>query len=159
MTTVTLNLAWLKQQHERLAREIGDLRRWCEVESTREYPNYGEMCLRVMKLRHRLADHLDAEERRGRLGAAVSAKPEPQGQVAELLAQHRYFRQALHDLGRKLAQGRAVYRELREAHDELETVLAELEQHERAEMAILESAFSREALTAANEPSLPSWPR
>jgi hypothetical protein len=112
MTTVTLNLAWLKQQHEKLAREIGDLRCWCEVESTREHPNYGEMGLRVMKLRHRLVDHLDAEERRGCLGAAVSAKPELQGQVADLLAQHRYFRQALHDLARKLAQGRAIYREL-----------------------------------------------
>jgi hypothetical protein len=159
MTIVILNLAWLKQQHERLAYEIGDLRRWCEAESTKEYPNYGEMCLRVMKLRHRLMDHLDAEERRGCFWAAVSAEPELQGQVAELLAQHRYFRQALDDLGRKLAQGKAVYRELREAYDELETVLAELQQHERAETAILESAFGREALTSANKPSLPFRPR
>jgi DNA repair exonuclease SbcCD ATPase subunit len=155
MTNAVFNLASVQQQHERLACEVAGLRRWCEVESTAEHPNYGELGFRVMKLRDRLVDHLDAEERSGCLTAAASAKPELKERVAELLGQHQHFRRSLQDLARRLAQGKAVYRELREAHDELEGLLAELRQHERTETAVLESAFGAEALFAGSEPSLP----
>lgn len=135
-------------EHRELMRDIAELRRWCKQLDEIGIPKYGELGSRLTELRQRLNAHFLEEESGGYLASALTVAPRYARDAGRLLEQHRELLQRLDEFIERLQAVEPPFDCWGDAHQELNDFLVCLRDHEGAENAILQAAFSQDVGTA-----------
>ena len=135
LTNTSFNL--LQNEHERLNREITELRTWWQELRQIGTPHFGEMADRIHVFRDHLADHFQHEVSHHERVAAAQLSGNAHERLAELHAEHDEFLERLDKLQVELTAFDAAINCWGDAGCAFDTILNDLEEHERNERVVL----------------------
>ena len=129
----------LLSEHQGLILSIRSVRDWVRGVTELGMPRFGELGSRLTPLREELAAHFLEEESGRYSGEAPFDTAE---KMAELKGQHRTILQQLDSLIWKLRATEPEFRSWQAAVGQVESLIAEICEHERHETSVLQSARS-----------------
>ncbi len=133
------------EEHDEVSSQLSDLRQfWEQVDQLGQGPQYEEMGARLRQFRQQMAEHFADEERGGYLKAALHKLPQFEKQAENLRKQHSQFLDKLDSLDARLHKYEDEFHCWQEVRNEIEDFVEQLEKHEIAETAIVESAINEE---------------
>ncbi len=131
----------LQSEHDEVSEQIANLRAfWSEVNELGQGPKYEEMGSRVRNLRELLANHFACEERDGYLAPALKRAPRYTAQADQLRREHPQFLDSIDHIVNRLQSCESAYQCWQEVRTEFEDFLQRLQDHEAAEISIVEAA-------------------
>ena len=136
MTPTNTTPHMLQNEHERLSREIADLRTWWQELRELGNPHFGEMADRIHAFREHLADHFQHEVRYRERADTTQLSENAQERLAELHAQHDAFLEKLDRLQVALSTCDAGINCWGDAGGAFDAILNELEEHEQDERKV-----------------------
>lgn len=133
------------EEHVDVTNELKNLRQfWEQVDQLGQGPQYEEMGARVRQFREQLTEHFADEERGGYLKAALLKLPQFENQAKNLRKQHEQFLDKLDSLDARLHKCEDEFRCWQDVRKEIEEFIDQLQKHEVAETAIVETAINEE---------------
>lgn len=124
---------------------IEELLSWCREVEQLGAPRLNELGVRLRRLRFLLAAHFAEEERECPFDEAIRVRPELACEAAALLSEHGEFLDRLEQLSEQLCCVRPEIDRWSVAIGALQSVLLDLQQHERREAALLRTAGPQSA--------------
>jgi iron-sulfur cluster repair protein YtfE (RIC family) len=119
-------------------RKIAQWREWCRELCEMGDPRFGEMGTRLEQIRSDLSRHFTHEDRGGCFGKIAAAHPELAERIARIEAQHEELLGDLDEMIERLETCEPGFSSWGDARTAFESFLNRLEQHERAESAVLD---------------------
>ncbi len=133
------------EEHDEVSSQLSDLRQfWEQVDQLGQGPQYEEMGARLRQFRQQMSEHFADEERGGYLKAALHKLPQFEKQAENLRKQHSQFLDKLDSLDARLHKCEDEFHCWQDVRNEIEDFVEQLEKHEIAETAIVESAINDE---------------
>jgi hypothetical protein len=144
MTTSTIQEAvrMIDADHAKIDREIDGLHAWSAEVRELGIPRFGEMALRLEKIRDQLQTHFLMEEKTGCLTAAAAEKSDPQ-EASRLVNEHSELLTELNSLIERFRTCSWDDTCWGAACGDFEAFLGRLRAHERAENELVGSSRTR----------------
>jgi hypothetical protein len=143
-STTTVSPAIL-HVHTELDRRLAEFQSWRDQLCELGQPRYGEMGVRVQQIRELLNAHFAAEEAGGYFCEVVEEAPCLKTRAADLQREHQQILNELDALTTRLTASPASFDSWSESCQAFGRLLDRMQAHERAEEAMVETAFGTDS--------------
>lgn len=127
--------------HTALRESLSEIKDWVSGTSDFGIPHFGELGTRLLSLKRVLSRHFCEEEAGGFLKEPLEIAPRFQREAEVLLKQHGDLTQRIDHLSSQLQCSENPFASWQEAVEIFDALIADIEEHERHETAIFQSAF------------------